>query len=88
MNASNFPVSSRAAHIIVGNWLAEHARNTPVICHDKLPDGCHVYLANDEPCWWIEVPSNECHVLRGRRLIAVGKQSGAIYYDGPAGDEG
>lgn len=88
MNTNTHTVSKRAAHIIVGNWLAEHARNAPVICHDKLPDGCHVYLANDEPCWWIEVPSDDCRVLRGRRLIAIGKETGKVHFDGSAGDEG
>ena len=56
-------------------------------------DGCALSPnANlPEPCWWVEVPSGDGRnglLIRSSRVIVIGRQTGTIHYDGPAGDEG
>lgn len=61
------------------------------VCHSKKPDQFHIYANLTEPCWWVEVPwgdSNGAFVIRSSRVIVIGRQTGKVHYDGPAGDEG
>jgi hypothetical protein len=51
----------------------------------------NVYCNAIEPCWWIRVPWGDergFSGLRSSRVVAVGKLTGKVHYDGSAGDEG
>lgn len=57
---------------------------------DRPPN---VYLGTTppEPCWWIRAPWGDERAffgLRSSRVLAVGKKTGKVYYDGSANDEG
>ena len=85
------PVSRSEALRIASSALADNARGAPLICHGTKPPACRIYNAPLEPCWYIEVRWNDDKdviTLRSRRVILVGKLTGAIYYDGSASDEG
>lgn len=60
-----------------------------VTCYARKPANFHIYANLTEPCWWIVVPRNDgLFMLRSSRVMVVGKQTGRIFYDGDAGDEG
>lgn len=87
------PVSKSDAMRIASTKLAEKVRDLPMTCHSTRPENCTPFLARipTEPCWYVYVPwDDEKHVcaLRSSRLILVGKYTGTIYHDGPAGDDG
>lgn len=73
--------------------LAFEVRDMQMHCYGVKPPNCSPYLssAQPEPCWYVFAPwDNEKTVvaIRSSRLILVGKQTGKVYYDGEAGDEG
>lgn len=84
-------VSQNDALRIASQSLVKDARAIRLVCHDTKPAQFHIYATLPEPCWWVEVPwddSKDGTVLRSSRVIVIGKQTGAIHYDGSAGDEG
>lgn len=87
-----FPsVTQPMALAIARQVLGQSAASAPLICHARQPAGFRIYGSFPEPCWWVVVPWSDgggAPVLRSSRVIVVGRQSGNILYDGPAGDEG
>lgn len=84
-------VTRKQALRLAAQALARRIDPDALACHDTKPETCRIYLATSEPCWYIFAPweeHNEVLVLRSRRVIVVGKMTGAIYYDGSANDEG
>jgi len=62
-----------------------------LICRGRKPASFNIYGSFPEPCWWIVVPwddGKDGFMIRSSRVIAVGKQTGKVHYDGSAGDEG
>lgn len=85
------PVRRTAALGIVRELLARTAATAPLICHGRKPANFHIYGTIPEPCWWIVAPwadGKNGVALRSSRVIAVGRQTGKVHYDGSAGDEG
>lgn len=85
------PVTQRMALEIARQALAQPVVAAPLICHCRKPAHFSVYASIPEPCWWVEAPWNDENgqlVIRSSRVIVIGRQSGKILYDGPAGDEG
>ena len=84
------PVTRQMALDIASKALAESVASEPLICHGRKPTQFTIYATWSEPCWWVEVPWNDKQVnaLRCARVIVVGRQTGKVHYDGPAGDEG
>lgn len=85
------PVTQRMAQDIARQALAQPVVAASLICHGRKPAHFSVYASFAEPCWWVEVPWNDEHgqpIIRSSRVIVIGRQSGKILYDGPAGDEG
>ncbi|KAB2309551.1 hypothetical protein F8A87_09825 [Betaproteobacteria bacterium SCN2] len=88
------PVSRKKALRIAYEKLAHDVRDIPLKCYATKPPNCTPYLpssVSSEPCWYVFAPwDNEKNVfaIRSSRLILVGKQTGTIFYDGEAGDEG
>lgn len=85
------PISRRKALRIASRVIAQEARSATLICHSTTPTACNIYSAPSEPCWYIYTPWNDGKdgmMIRSSRVILVGKLSGAIHYDGSAGDEG
>jgi hypothetical protein len=52
----------------------------------EMPASFRIYKVADEPSWLVRVAASELRV-GGSHVVLVGKQSGSIHYDGPAGDE-
>jgi hypothetical protein len=85
------PVSRRAALVIASKSLSHPAAAATLVCHGRRPEHFRVYGGYPEPCWWVEVPwadGKDGSMIRSSRVIAVGRRSGKVYYDGAAGDEG
>jgi hypothetical protein len=85
------PVNRNAALDIAKQKLALPMASEPLICHGRKPSHFHIYANLPEPCWWIQVPwgdGKEEVSIRNSRVIVVGRQSGKVFYDGSAGDEG
>lgn len=85
------PVSRSDALRIVSQAFLTDALGIRLICHGTKPENCRIYKTPAEPCWYIYAPwpdDNGMVVLRGSRVILVGKLTGIIHYDGSAGDEG
>ena len=88
------PVTRRDALGIALRKLAQpsvEAPEAPLICHGRKPPGFNIYNEPVEPCWWIQVPwgdGRDGQVLRGSRVMVVGRRTGTIHYDGSANDEG
>ena len=59
-------------------------------CHTNKPERFHPYNVNlDEPCWYVYAPwDDEILALRSSRVVVISRVTGAILYDGDAGDEG
>lgn len=91
LNVSLFPpVTRHMALDIASKALARPVASEPLICHGRKPAGFNIYGDLPEPCWWVQVPwdDKEVSALRSSRVIVIGRQTGKILYDGPAGDEG
>lgn len=84
------PVTRRMAPDVAQQALAQSVASEPLICHGRKPARFSIYANLPEPCWWIPVPWNDREViaLRSSRVIVIGRQTGKVRYDGPAGDEG
>lgn len=85
------PVSQEKALRLAAQALGRRIDPETLACHGTKPGGCHIYVATSEPCWYIFAPWDDQNgplVLRSRRVILVGKLTGAIHYDGSANDEG
>ena len=84
------PITQRVALDIARQALAQPRASEPLVCHGRKPTQFTIYATWSEPCWWVEVPWNDKQVnaLRCARVIVVGRQTGKVLYDGPAGDEG
>jgi len=73
--------------------IAQHACNVQkreFVCYANKPEGCHIYrVYPDEPCWYVlSAWDDNPNVLRSSRLVVISRMTGAILYDGDAGDEG
>jgi hypothetical protein len=84
------PVTRQKALDIASKALGQSDASEPLICHGSKPARFNIYGDLPEPCWWVEVPWNDKQVnaLRSARVIAIGRQTGKVLYDGAAGDEG
>jgi len=84
------PVTRRMALDIARQALAQSVDSEPLICHGRKPARFSIYANLPEPCWWVQAPWNDREViaLRSSRVIVIGRQTGKVHYDGPAGDEG
>lgn len=85
------PISRDYAMRTATESLAYKVRDIPLICHDTQPPNCRIYANPPEPCWYIYAPwddQKDVTALRSSRVILVGKLTGAIHYDGSAGNEG
>lgn len=85
------PVSRNDALRIASQSLQIDALGIRLICHGTKPAQFHIYANLPEPCWWIVVPWDDGKdglMIRSSRVIVIGRQTGAIHYNGPAGDEG
>ncbi len=85
------PVTREKALGIVSKALGQSDASEPLICHGRKPKRFSIYADLPEPCWWVLVPwddENDVIAIRSSRVIVVGRQTGRIHYDGPAGDEG
>lgn len=85
------PVTQRLALTLAKQALAQPVTAAPLICHARRPAHFNIYAGFPEPCWWIQVPWNDekdGFAIRSSRVIVIGRQTGRILYDGPAGDEG
>jgi hypothetical protein len=85
------PVTQRMALTIAKQALAQSKTAEPLICRARKPTHFCVYACFPEPCWWVQAPWNdetEGIAIRSSRVIVIGRQSGKVFYDGPAGDEG
>jgi hypothetical protein len=85
------PVTQSMALDIARQALAQSVVSAPLICHGRKPANFNIYGDLPEPCWWVMAPWNDktdINVIRSRRVIAIGRVTGTILYDGSAGDEG
>ncbi|WP_165923020.1 hypothetical protein [Sulfurirhabdus autotrophica] len=85
------PVSQNKALRLASQIITNKVRNVPLICYGTQPSNCRIYNRPSEPCWYIYAPWNDHHdvlAVRSSRVILVGKKTGAILYDGSAGNEG
>ncbi len=85
------PASWNDALQIASQSLLNSGSGIRLICHDTKPARFRIYADPPEPCWWVEVQGGngkEGSVIRSSRVIVIGRQTGTIHYDGPAGDEG
>jgi hypothetical protein len=85
------PVTQSMALDIARQALAQPVVTTPLICYGRRPANFNIYGDLPEPCWWVMAPWNDKmdkNVIRSRRVIAIGRVTGTILYDGSAGDEG
>ena len=83
------PVSKEAALEIALRKLAAPAAAPLLIVHGRRPPEFAVYASLPEPCWWVQVlPQGGALKIESSRVIVIGRNTGRIHYDGPAGDEG
>ena len=85
------PVTRREALEIATRKLVQPDVAAPLICHGRKLPNFNIYNEPAEPCWWIKVPwgdGRDRQVLRGSRVIVVGRRTEIIHYDGVANDEG
>ena len=84
-------ISLHDAVEIAARKVGARPEEMSVICQDAEPARFSIYNAADEPCWWVVAPHADSHcvlALRSRRIVLVGRQSGAVLFDGLAKDEG
>jgi hypothetical protein len=85
------PVTRRMALDIATLALAQSVASEPLICHGRKPERFRIYANPPEPCWWVQAPwadGKDGCMIRSSRVIVIGRKSGAVHYDGSAGDEG
>lgn len=85
------PVTQRMALDIATQALGQSLVSEPMICHGRKPARFSIYANLLEPCWWVQAPwgdGKDGIAIRSSRVIVIGRQTGKILYDGPAGDEG
>ena len=84
------PVARSAALDIARQSLSHSALQASLVCHGQKPENFNIYARFSEPCWWIVAPwgDGKDDLMLRSRVIAVGRQTGKVYYDGSAGDEG
>lgn len=85
------PVNCRSALDIARQALSGSATTATMVCHSRQPENSNIYGNFPEPCWWIVAPwgdGKDGLMIRSSRVIAVGRLTGKVHYDGPAGDEG
>ena len=84
------PVTRQKALDIASKALGQSDASEPLICHGRKPKRFNIYDSFSEPCWWVVVPWNDkqVNVLRSARVMVIGRQTGRVLFDGPAGDEG
>lgn len=83
------PVTRRMALDIAKQELAQSVASEPLICHGRKPEHFRMYAGFPEPCWWVQAPWGDGKVMiRSSRVIAIGRRTGIVHYDGSAGDEG
>lgn len=85
------PVSRREALTIARKALLCQPAKIALVCHGRMPGHFRVYGSFPEPCWWIVAPwgdGKDGSMIRSSRVIAVGRKTGKVHYDGSAGDEG
>ena len=85
------PASKNDALRIASQSLLNDVHCIRLICHGTKPAQFCIYANLPEPCWWVEVPwgdDKDGYVIRSRRVIVIGKQTGIVHYVGSAGDEG
>ncbi len=76
----------RAVRIVKG---AVTPGTTILDIYPEAPSNVSFYGVPQEPCWYVFVSWDDAaHLLRSSRVILVSKTTGAILYDGCAGDEG
>ena len=82
------PITKQRALAIVARALTSHSGQFN--CYSQKPDNCHIYVTwTDEPCWYVYAPwGDDLFALRSSRIIVISRLTGAVFYDGPAGDEG
>lgn len=84
-------ISQYDAVEIAARKVGARPEEMSVICQDAEPARFSIYNAADEPCWWVVAPHTDSHgvlALRSSRIVLVGRQSGAVLFDGLANDEG
>ncbi|TXT21571.1 MAG: hypothetical protein FD134_2654 [Gallionellaceae bacterium] len=69
---------------------AFNAKARELKCYAAKPEKCHPYaLGTNEPCWYVLGPwSNDLNMLRSSRIVVISRVTGAVLYEGDAGDEG
>jgi len=85
------PVTRRMALDIATQALTQAMVSEPLICHGRKPARFNIYANLPEPCWWVQAPWGDGKGginIRSSRVIVIGRQTGKVHYDGPAGDEG
>ncbi len=85
------PVCHHAALDIARQALRRSTGAASLLCHGRKPANFHIYGNIPEPCWWIVAPwgdGKDGFAIRSSRVIAVGRQTGKVRYDGSVGDEG
>ena len=85
------PVTRRMALDIATQALAQSVASEALICHGRKPERFLIYANLPEPCWWVQAPwgdGKDGTSLRNSRVIVIGRNTGAVHYDGSAGDEG
>jgi hypothetical protein len=81
-----------ALKIALRHWVTEAQKNYEgqVVIHDGVPDGLPLYVRSEaerEYCWCIFVPRIEYPAIIGAgRYICISKETGAIVFDGYAGE--
>lgn len=60
-------------------------------CFDAKPEGCRIFNAPAEPCWYILCPWGDGldgRATRSRRLVILSRRTGRVLYHGSAHEEG
>lgn len=84
-------VSQHDAIEIAARKVGARPEEMSVIYQNAEPARFGIYNVSDEPCWWVVAPHADSHgvlALRSSRIVLVGRQSGAVLFDGLANDEG
>ena len=85
------PTTQSDAIDIAHSRLGQVALRRPLVCHEHKPSNVRIYGEPTEPCWWVMAPAGDqtdMFSLRSSRVIVVGRETGIVYYDGSAHDEG
>lgn len=85
------PVTRSAALDIARQVLSPPASMESLVCLGRKPENFNIYANIPEPCWLIVTAwgdGKDGLMIRSSGVIAVGRLTGKVHYDGPAGDEG